>query len=269
MSDPDILVCGYGAMTGAMVDGWLRAGYDPAAITLYNPRPKPAPAGVEFVTELPAAAPRYLLLGFKPAMLGDVAPAIAHLAGPGTIVISVLAGIALSRLGEAFPAASAAVRLMPNLAAALGKSASVLVADGLDAAGRASVTGLAAMLGSAEWLEGEGQFELVTALAGSGPAFVYRFIDALAGGAAGLGLDPETASRLALAMTEGAALLAAASPDSPGALARKVASPGGMTQRGLDVLDEGGALDALVARCLAAARDRGLEMGGKTPPPRA
>ena len=100
----------------------------------------------------------------------------------------------------------------------------------------------------------------VTALAGSGPAFVYRFIDALAAAGEGLGLAPDQAERLALAMVEGAGALAAAADAAPGELARRVASPGGTTQKGLDVLDADGALAGLIGRTLTAARDRSREM---------
>ena len=106
----------------------------------------------------------------------------------------------------------------------------------------------------------EASFDLVTALAGSGPGFVYRFIDALAAAAADLGLPREQADRLALATVEGAAALAAASPHSPGELARRVASPGGMTQEGLEVLDRDGALVRLLGETLRAARDRGAQL---------
>lgn len=266
MKAPRILVYGYGAMTGAMTEGWLRAGIDPARILAFNPRPKPVPDGVTLVTEPPQSAPDVLLLGFKPAMLEQVAPQLAQLVGAQTVVVSVLAGRTLSDLRAAFPAARAVVRLMPNLASAIGKSASALVAEGLDETDRADITRLAEMLGAAEWLPDEDRFELVTALAGSGPAFVYRFIDAIAAAAAELGLDPGQAGRLAIAMTEGAASLAAASDDTPAELADRVASPGGMTRKGLDVLDSGDALKTLLSDCLRAARDRGLEMGGKVPP---
>lgn len=263
MTDRNILVFGYGTMTGAMVDGWLRAGVSPDLITAYNPRPKPAPEGIEVVTAVPQTAPDYLLLGFKPGMLAEIAPTIGHLAGPETVVLSVLAGIPLETLRSAFPAAAGVVRLMPNLAAALGRSASSLIAEGLQAGEREAVERLAAMLGPCEWLEDEGDFDLATALAGSGPAFVYRFIDALGVAAGRLGLPKDQADRFALAMVEGAALLAAQSEYPPGELARRVASPGGMTQRGLDVLDRDGALERLVGECLRAARDRGREMGSK------
>lgn len=102
--------------------------------------------------------------------------------------------------------------------------------------------------------------DLVTALAGSGPAFVYRFIDALAEGAAALGLPRDQADRLALSMVEGSAMLAAASEHSPGELARRVASPGGVTQVGIDILDAERRLARLVEDTLRGARDRSAEM---------
>ena len=101
---------------------------------------------------------------------------------------------------------------MPNLAAAIGKSPVALIARGLDAAGQRVVAKLMAPLGVPEWLDDEAQFDLVTALIGSGPAFLYRFIDALAKSATALGLTSEQAERLAVAMIQGAAELAAASP---------------------------------------------------------
>ncbi|MCT2560170.1 pyrroline-5-carboxylate reductase [Tsuneonella sp. YG55] len=255
-----ILIAGYGSMTGAMLDGWLASGLRPEIFTAYGPREKAVPEGVRFTTALPDQPVDAIVLGFKPQMLAEAAPPIEPLAGPETVVISVLAGIDLATLAERFPRAAGVVRLMPNLAAALGKSPNGLVARGLEDDRRAAVTDLAARLGSAEWLADENQFDLVTALAGSGPGFLYRFVDALAVGATRLGLDPAQAERLAVAMVEGASALAAASPHSPGELARKVASPGGMTQQGLDVLDEGEALTRLVTETLRAARDRGREM---------
>ncbi|MEO5587884.1 MAG: pyrroline-5-carboxylate reductase dimerization domain-containing protein, partial [Novosphingobium sp.] len=176
------------------------------------------------------------------------------------LVLSILAGVELASLAARFPAATGLVRVMPNLAAAIGKSPVALFAHGLDAAGQGAVTALMRPLGLPEWLADEAQFDLVTALAGSGPAFVYRFIDALAAGAAALGLPREQADRLALAMVEGAAALAAASPDAPGELARRVASPGGTTEAGLRVLDADRALGGLAEATLKAAANRSAEL---------
>ncbi len=257
---PRILLFGYGTMASAMLEGWLASGLEPGRFTVYNPRSKPVSAGVAFTSDLPTEAFDALVLGVKPQKLSEVAADVAPLAGAETVVISILAGVTLDTLAARFPNARGIARLMPNLAVAIRKSPNALVGRRLDEVTREALTDLARRLGSAEWLADEAQFDLVTALTGSGPGFVYRFIDALAAGAASLGLDPIQAERLAVQMVEGAAALAAAGDCSPGELARRVASPGGMTQQGLDVLDEGAALQDLVTRCLAAARDRGREL---------
>ncbi|MBL8656010.1 MAG: NAD(P)-binding domain-containing protein [Altererythrobacter sp.] len=255
-----ILLFGYGTMASAMLEGWLASGLDAGRFTVYNPRPKPVPAGVTFITELPRGRFDAVLLGVKPQKLAEVVAEVEPLAGPESVLISMLAAVDLDALATRFPRAGALARLMPNLAASIGRSPNGLVARGLADEQRESLTDLAERLGSAEWLADETQFDLVAALAGSGPGFVYRFIDALAGGAAALGLERAQAERLARQMVAGAALLAADSPYAPGELARRVASPGGTTQKGLDVLDEGAALQQLVTRCLAATRDRGREL---------
>ena len=256
-----ILLVGCGNMGGAMLAGWLAAGIAPSRFTVVDPLLPAAPDGVELLRELPAGRTfDAILLGVKPQLLGDVAPALAALAGPETTVLSILAGVELDSLAGRFPAAGGLVRVMPNLAAAIGKSPVALAARGLDQAGIDAVTTLMQPLGTPEWLADEGLFDLVTALAGSGPAFVYRFIDALAQGAAALGLPHDQAERLAIATVEGASLLAAASPHAPAELARRVASPGGTTQVGLDVLDADGALLRLIEATLRGARDRSAEM---------
>ncbi|HEX7751175.1 MAG TPA: pyrroline-5-carboxylate reductase [Novosphingobium sp.] len=253
-----ILLIGCGNMGGAMLAGWLAAGADPARFTVVDPMLAESPAGVTLLRALPEGRFDAVLLGVKPQLLDAVASDLARLTH-GTVVLSILAGIELASLAARFPEARGHVRIMPNLAAAIGKSPVALAAQGLDAAARAAVTMLMQPLGTPEWLD-ESQFDAVTALAGSGPAFVYRFIDALVSGAVALGLPAEQAQRLALATVEGAGLLAAASPHAPAELARRVASPGGTTQAGLDVLDEGEALSRLLAATLKAAADRGAEM---------
>lgn len=260
MAQHPILLFGFGNMAAAMLDGWLAAGLPPERFAVFNPRPKPVPQGVTFYTALPAGPFNTVVLGVKPQMLDAVAAQVKPLVGPQTMLVSILAGVELASLRQRFPRADGVVRLMPNLAVALRKSPNALVGEGLSSARHEQVTALAAALGSAEWLADETQFELVTALAGSGPGFVFRFIDALAEGAGQLGLDREQAGRLALAMVEGAAALAAVSEHDPAELARRVASPGGMTQRGYDVLDADHALVSLLRDTLQAARDRGAEM---------
>lgn len=261
MTFNSILIVGCGNMGGAMLAGWLAAGIDPKTFTIVDPVLENPPEGVVLHRQLPApGAFDGVLLGVKPQMLNDVAPLLEGSVGPGTLLLSILAGVELETLAHHFPRAEGRVRVMPNLAAALGKSPIALVGSALGDETKCAVDALMAPLGTAEWLESEALMDVVTALAGSGPAFVYRFIDALSAGAADLGLPADQAQRLALATVEGAALLAAQSPHSPGELARKVASPGGTTQAGLDTLDRDGALARLLEATLRAARDRSAEM---------
>ncbi|MGB7373683.1 pyrroline-5-carboxylate reductase family protein [Pontixanthobacter sp.] len=255
-----ILIAGFGTMTGAMVDGWMAAGYPVSTFEVYHPSKTHVDHGLTIHNDWPQTGFDAVLLGVKPHMLDEVAGGLEPLTATGATVLSVLAGIELSSLRDRFPHAAGVVRFMPNLAVALRKSPNALIAEGLDDDRRTAVTRLAADIGTAEWLEDESKFDLVTALAGSGPGFVYRFIDALAAGAAKLGLDETQSVRLATVMVDGAAALASASDDGPGDLAQRVASPGGMTQKGLDVLDADDALRNLLTECLRAARDRGLEM---------
>lgn len=254
-----ILIVGCGNMGGAMLRGWLAAGADPARFTIVDPYLAEAPDGVALLRELPEWNFDAVLLGVKPQGFAEVAANLAPQLTGSTLVLSMLAGIELASLAAALPQAAGWVRIMPNLAAALGKSPMALAERGLDAAARDGVAALLAPLGAPEWID-EAQFDLATALVGSGPAFVYRFIDALAAGGAALGFTPEQAQRLALAMVEGATQLARQSPHSPGNLARMVASPGGTTEAGLKVLDQDQALEKLVAATLQAARDRGAEL---------
>ena len=255
---------GCGNMGGAMLAGWLAGGIPAATFTIADPKLERAPEGVTLVGEIPAdGAFDAILLGVKPQMLGDVAAQVEKLAGPHTTILSILAGVELATLAERFPRAAAIVRVMPNLAAALGKSPIALVGAGLSDEAPGAVDALMAPLGTAEWLESEDLMDIVTALAGSGPAFVYRFIDALARGAADLGLPADQARRLALTMVEGASMLAASSEHSPGELARRVASPGGTTQVGLDILDKDRALSRLIEDTLRGARDRSAEMAAE------
>lgn len=256
-----VLIVGCGNMAGAMLAGWLAAGVPAETFQVHDPALPGLPDGVKALPDLPDGG-RFdaVLIGIKPQNLAGAAPAIAPLCGPATIVLSILAAVDLAALAATFPRAKGHVRIMPNLAAALGKSPVGLAASQLDEAQRGAVTRLMQPLGHAEWIA-EGSFDLFTALAGSGPAFLYRFIAALAAAAADLGLESTRSTQLAIAMVEGAAALAAASPHDPGVLADMVASPGGVTRAGLAVLDRDDALQDLLRRTLGAARDRSAEMG--------
>ena len=250
-------IIGCGNMAGAMLSRWLDAGMDAVRVTVIDPAA--TRDDVRVLRSLPdEPAPTMLMLGIKPQMLGDVAPGL-QAATDGAILLSILAGTTIATLAQTFPKARTIVRVMPNLPVAIGKGV-VGLHGALADDDRTAANTLMAPLGLVEWIADEAHFDAVTALSGSGPAFVYRFIDALAQGGAALGLPADQAARLALATVEGAGLLAAGSDVSPADLADRVASKGGSTRMGLDLLDAGDALVGLMHKALAAAEIRNREM---------
>lgn len=261
--DGPIWLYGCGNMAGAMLQGWLAAGADPARFTAIRPSGKAVAPGVRVLTALPQdEVPALVLLGVKPQKLAEVAPVLAPLLASETVLVSILAGVEIATLRAALPTPRAIVRAMPNLPVALGKGVTGLCADGLNVEGKDAIIALMAPLGHAEWVE-EAQMDLFAALAGSGPAFLYRFIDALGAAGAELGFAPDQASRLALATVEGAAALAAQADASPATLADRVASPGGSTRAGLNILDREAGLRALLIDTLEAAVARNREMAAE------
>jgi pyrroline-5-carboxylate reductase len=256
-----LLMIGCGNMAGAMLEGWLAAGADPRMITVVRPSGRVPAPGIRTLTSLPEdEAPALVLLGVKPQKLAEIVPLLAPSLEPETILVSILAGTPLSALRSLFPAPRSIVKAMPNLPVSLGKGIVELHTDAAsESAARAEVERLAAVLGHAEWFDDEGLFAAAASLTAAAPAFLYRFVDALAAAGHELGLPAATSARLALAMAEGAAALAARSEHTPEQLARRVASPGGTTEAGLAVLDAEG-LRPLVLRALEASRRRGAEM---------
>jgi pyrroline-5-carboxylate reductase len=258
-----LLVIGCGNMAGAMLRGWFAHGLDPASVTIVDPSPRDLPDGVRHLTQIDASirSPDWLLLGIKPQTLGEVAPLLADIDLSAALVVSMLAGVELAGLRQALPKARAIARIMPNMAVSIGQSVTALFAEPLAQADRTQLEAMFAMLGSAEWLADESHMHLVTALSGSGPAYLFRFIDALAKGAVAQGMAPDQAARFALAMVRGSAELAHQSPETPAELAERVASPGGTTRAALNVLDADDALERLVADAIAAAARRSIELG--------
>ena len=252
---------GCGNMAGAMLAGWLASGIDPAHVTVIRPSGRAVAAGIRVLTDFPEdEVPALVVLGFKPQALDAVAPRLAPALDTRTILISILAGVEQASLRTRFEAPLNIVRAMPNLPVRLMKGVTNLYSDSEDAEARALVGGLLATLGHAEWFEDEGLFQTAGILTGAGPAFLFRFIDALAEAGEAVGLERNRALRLAATMIEGSAALAAASGESPAELARRVASPGGTTEAGLRVLDEADGLSALLRRTVEAGRRRSLEM---------
>ena len=254
-------LAGCGNMAGAMLARWLEEGVDPAHVSVIRPSGRPVEGAVRVTTAWPEdEVPAIVLLGMKPHQLDSAAETLAPILDEETILISILAGVELASLRARFPTPRNLIRVMPNLPVRIGKGVIGLHGEG-DLEARALVTGLMAVLGHAEWVEDERAFELLTSLSGSGPAFTYRFIDALAKAAVTLGLPEAQALAFARAAVEGAAALAGTDNLGLAERARQVTSPGGTTEAGLLVLDA--ELDDLIIRTLAAARRRSLEMAAE------
>ncbi len=257
-----LLLVGCGNMAGAMLDRWLAAGLDPARVAVVDPAASPRDGVAQHgsLAEWQAAggAADWVLLGMKPQQLGDVAGELGPLVTGDVHLLSILAGVSLADLAARFPDARAQVRILPNLAARIGAGVSAVAS--LGDADTASVTALLTPLGRVVALDDDAAMDLVTAFTGSGPAFVFRLIEAYASAGERLGLAADDALALATATFGGAAALLAESGEKPGTLTAQVASKGGTTQAGLDILDSDGQLVALMTGVLRAARDRGREL---------
>lgn len=248
---------GAGNMGGAMLRGWIAAGLSPDAVTVIDPGSPAVPPGVRVLAAPEGPAPEVIVLAVKPQLLNAVAPSLKQV--HPALLLSILAGVEEAALAQRIPADSI-VRAMPNLPVAIGKGVTALHAAASTEEARATAEALVTPLGQVEWIGDEAMFDAVTALSGCGPGFVFRFIDALAAAGTALGLPADQAARLALATVEGSAAMAAGAGESPAVLADRVASPGGSTREGLNVLDRDGALQSLLKATLAASRERNGEL---------
>jgi pyrroline-5-carboxylate reductase len=258
---------GCGNMGGALLKGWLAQGLAAQDVLVIDPAMPQLPQGVQgeqvrVVAHVPmdAPPPDMLVLAIKPQQLASIAPLLAPHIDVATSLVSILAGVETASLRRIFPHVGEIVRVMPNLPASIGKGVSAIFTTDKDTAFRTRLGDMFSALGAVEWIEDEALFDAVTALSGCGPGFVFRFIAELARAGAALGLPPEQAARLARATVEGTALMAASSAQSPDTLADAVASPGGSTRAGLNVLDEERALYRLLEATLSAAANRNNEM---------
>ena len=250
---------GCGNMAGAMVEGWRGAGVDFSGVTAIRPSGTPV-EGVRTVTALPSSeAPRFVMLGVKPQKLDEVAPGLAPHVGPDTVLVSLLAGVSAATLRQRFPDARAIVRAMPNLPVAHRAGVTALYSEDDEPEARESVEALIGALGLAPWCVDEASFSAIGAVAGSGPAYIARFTNALARGGEGLGLEPELARQVAVQTLVGTAAMAGTG-EAMADIARRVASPKGTTEQGLAVLDAPGGLPQLVDAMLAAAIERGRQL---------
>ena len=250
-------IVGCGKMAGAMVEGWRRAGVDLSQAIAIRPSGHKVD-GVTTLTELPASGtPALVLLGVKPQKLDEVVPSLSKHLNQNTILISILAGVELNSLRSRFPSAGQVVRIMPNLPVSEGRGI-VAIFDGNPYDTPSVTDALFAPLGTVVRTTSEAELAAVGSLAGAGPAYVARFIAALAKAGVERGLDPALADCLALETVLGTATMAAARGEDMASIAHRVASPNGTTEAGLTILDAG--LYRLVSQTLEAASKRGAEL---------
>lgn len=257
-----ILLVGCGNMAGAMLDRWLAAGLPPASVAIVDPFATPR-EGISHYASLAewkeaGGSADWIMLGMKPQQLGEVADELGPIVTDWVHLLSILAGVSLADLAARFPDAKAQVRILPNLAARIGAGVSAVAT--LGNADQPAIADLLMPLGTVVPLDDDSTMDLVTAFTGSGPAFVFRLIESYAAAGERLGLSADDALKLAIATFGGSTALLADSGEKPGTLIAQVASKGGTTQAGLDVLDSDGQLAALLTSVLRAARDRGREL---------
>jgi len=256
-------------MGGAMLEGWLAEGMRPQGVTVIDPHPSDEMArlcGERGITLNPSrpGQPEVLVLAIKPQMLDEAAKDLDALIGPGTLIVSILAGKTIGDLRKRLPAARAVVRAMPNLPASIGRGATGAAASPeVTEAQRLVADALLKSVGAVEWLPTEDLIDAVTAVSGSGPAYVFHLVECLAEAGIAAGLPADLAQRLARATVTGAGELLFQSDLSPATLRQNVTSPGGTTAAGLQVLmaDPGG-LKALMRETVAAAKRRAEELAG-------
>jgi len=252
---------GCGNMGGAIIDGWRMAEIDLSPVTAIRPSGK-AIDDVRVVTsvEEAGAAPKLVVLAFKPQKLGEIAPQLEPFVGSDTVVLSLLAGVELATLRGHLPRALGIIRAAPNLPVAVRRGVTGLYGDLAGGPLKQQIGDLFVAFGFAMWMADEQKLGALGAVAGAGPAYVARFIAALAKAAMKRGLSEEIASVLALETVLGTAWMAASSGESMESIAKRVASPKGTTQAGLDVLDREGVLDQLIGITIEAAARRGAQL---------
>lgn len=258
-----LVLVGCGRMGSALLEGWLARGLPAGTIWVVEPEPSDwlRAQGVRLNAPLPDA-PAVVVVAVKPQMMGDALPGLAALGGGGTLVLSIAAGTPVAAFEAAFGAGTPVVRAMPNTPAAVGRGISALVGNAAAGAeGLALAEALMAAVGACVRLQDEGQMDAVTAVSGSGPAYVFHMIEALAAAGMAQGLPEAMAMQLARATVCGAGALAAQSPETAEVLRVNVTSPGGTTAAGLGVLmDPDTGLPPLMRRTVGASADRSREL---------
>jgi pyrroline-5-carboxylate reductase len=264
---PRIVFVGAGNMASALIGGLIARGTAPASLQAIDPSASQREAlGARFgiATHAESADPvgqaDVIVMAVKPQQMHEAVDALAPRIAT-QLIISVAAGVRATDLSRWLGGYSRIVRTMPNTPALIGLGATglAMLAGGTDA-DRKLAESIMQAVGQTVWVDDESQLDAVTALSGSGPAYVFRFIESMIAAGTGLGLSPEQSRRLALQTVSGAAQLACASSEPVAILRERVTSKGGTTAAALSVFEAGG-LDAVVAQAMGAARDRSAELG--------
>jgi len=252
---------GCGNMGGAILDGWRLGGIDLSAVTVIRPSGMPV-EGTRTVVSFDGAgpAPKLVVLAFKPQKLDEIAPGLRQQLSAKTVVVSLLAGVEADSLRQRFPGAAAIVRVMPNLPVAVRRGVTGLFSPDADERIQVELNNLFSALGFAMWMADESKLAALGSVAGAGPAYVARFITALAKAGVKRGLTQEIAAIIARETVLGTAWMAATRNEDMESIAKRVASPKGTTEAGLAVLDHESVLDELVSVTIEAAARRGAEL---------
>jgi len=266
-----VVLAGCGNMGFAMLSGWLKSGkLSPAEVFVVEPNAelreradRLGAATAASAVDLPAdIAPTLVIFAVKPQVMREVVAGYRRFAGGGTTFLSVAAGISLAVFEELLGASAAIVRCMPNTPAAIGKGMMVVVSNhNVSDKSKAFVTDLLSASGEVATIDDEKLMDAVTAVSGSGPAYIFHFIEALTVAAEKAGLAADTARLLAMQTVYGAASLAAESREDPGTLRKQVTSPNGTTAAALGVLMGDDRLTRLITQAVEAARLRSIELG--------
>ncbi len=273
--DFSLILVGGGKMGSALLKGWIEGNADPAAITVVDPSRKVGQElancyGVEAVcdlTALPASLePAVILLAVKPQIMDSVVSACVRFVRPETVFLSIAAGKTIDYFESKLGSKAAIVRAMPNTPAAVGRGIAVACANSSVGDSQIRICHeLLESVGECHWVGDQALMDSVTAVSGSGPAYVFLLAECLAQAGVQAGLDKKLAERLARLTVSGSGELLWRSSLSPQTLRESVTSPGGTTAAALDVLMGGDALQSLMSDAVKAAAARSKELA-KTPP---
>ena len=258
-----IALAGAGKMGGAMLTGWLAQGLDAGRVVVFEPAPSAeiaalAARGVR-LNPKDAGAISTLVIAVKPQSFREAGAALKSHVAPAMLVVSIMAGTTIKSLQEIV--GGAVVRAMPNTPAAIGRGITVAVAGkGVSAPQRATADALLRATGAVEWVDDEKLMDAVTAVSGSGPAYIFLLAEELARAGVAAGLPEELAARLARETVAGSGELLHRSDLAAAALRQNVTSPGGTTAAALEVLMGKDGLQQLMIRAIAAATARSKEL---------